>query len=63
MFNKILYLSDQSITQVEMTGFEPVAPALQRRCSPAELHPQDNFLVSGLDRIRTCDPCVISTVL
>jgi hypothetical protein len=22
-----------------------------------------NFLVSGLDRIRTCDPCVISTVL
>jgi hypothetical protein len=26
---------------VEMTGFEPVAFALQRRCSPAELHPQD----------------------
>ncbi len=26
---------------VEMTGFEPVTFALQRRCSPAELHPQD----------------------
>ena len=25
---------------VEMTGFEPVAFALQRRCSPAELHPR-----------------------
>ena len=25
---------------VEMTGFEPVTFALQRRCSPAELHPQ-----------------------
>jgi hypothetical protein len=25
---------------VEMTGFEPVAFALQRRCSPTELHPQ-----------------------
>ena len=24
---------------VEMTGFEPVTFALQRRCSPAELHP------------------------
>jgi hypothetical protein len=27
-----------------MTGFEPVAFALQRRCSPTELHPQDNVL-------------------
>jgi hypothetical protein len=25
---------------VEMTGFEPVAFALQRRCSPTELHPR-----------------------
>jgi hypothetical protein len=29
-----------SIHSVEMTGFEPVTFALQRRCSPAELHPQ-----------------------
>jgi hypothetical protein len=26
---------------VEMAGFEPATFALQRRCSPAELHPQD----------------------
>jgi len=25
---------------VEMAGFEPATFALQRRCSPAELHPQ-----------------------
>ena len=48
---------------VEMAGFEPATFALQRRCSPTELHPQDLPWVSGLDRIRTCDPCVISTVL
>ena len=48
---------------VEMTGFEPVTFALQRRCSPAELHPQDLPRVSGLDRIRTCDPSLIRTVL
>jgi hypothetical protein len=29
--------------RVEMTGFEPVTFALQRRCSPAELHPQDLY--------------------
>gem|GEM_PF-1951926 len=44
---------------VEMTGFEPVAFALQRRCSPAELHPQ----VNGPDWIRTSDPSLIRTVL
>ena len=56
--------SKYSITNsVEMAGFEPATFALQRRCSPTELHPQDLPWVSGLDRIRTCDPCVISTVL
>ena len=50
------------INSVEMAGFEPATFALQTRCSPAELHPQIE-LGSGLDRIRTCDPCVISTVL
>ena len=29
---------------VEMTGFEPVTFALQRRCSPAELHPQNQLV-------------------
>lgn len=32
---------------VEMTGFEPVTPALRTRCSPAELHPQVNKRVSS----------------
>jgi hypothetical protein len=33
-------LQSFSTNSVEMTGFEPVTFALQRRCSPAELHPQ-----------------------
>ena len=33
-------LSATAGNTVEMTGFEPVAFALQRRCSPTELHPQ-----------------------
>src|ERR1700690_2860383 len=42
-FNKpcltpLTYLLNNS---VEMAGFEPATFALQRRCSPAELHPQD----------------------
>jgi hypothetical protein len=48
---------------VEMAGFEPATFALQRRCSPTELHPQGLHRVSGLDRIRTCDPSLIRTVL
>ena len=63
LFNKFFSHSKCSITtSVEMAGFEPATFALQRRCSPTELHPQER-LGSGLDRIRTCDPCVISTVL
>ena len=37
-FKPFVILSHTS--SVEMTGFEPVAFALQRRCSPAELHPR-----------------------
>jgi hypothetical protein len=49
---------------VEMTGFEPVAFALQRRCSPAELHPQALPEISGgPDWTRTSDPSLIRTVL
>ena len=34
----------KSVTRVEMAGFEPATFALQRRCSPTELHPQDILL-------------------
>ncbi len=37
-------LRSYSTNSVEMTGFEPVAFALQRRCSPAELHPQNQLV-------------------
>ena len=43
-FNNLLITPFHIVTLVEMTGFEPVAFALQRRCSPTELHPQDNAL-------------------
>src|SRR5215216_2120142 len=64
LFNKFCFTPNLlTANSVEMAGFEPATFALQRRCSPTELHPQDSPWVSGLDRIRTCDPCVISTVL
>jgi hypothetical protein len=35
-----------------MTGFEPVAFALQRRCSPAELHPRETQVgLTGLEPV------------
>ena len=40
-FNKLLLLSDNTYNSVEMAGFEPATFALQTRCSPTELHPQD----------------------
>ena len=37
---------------VEMTGIEPVAFALQRRCSPAELHPRETRVgLTGLEPV------------
>jgi hypothetical protein len=37
---------------VEMTGIEPVAFALQRRCSPAELHPRETQVgLTGLEPV------------
>ena len=41
---------------VEMTGFEPVTFALQRRCSPAELHPQDLLGLVGLTGLEPVTP-------
>ena len=41
-----------------MTGFEPVTFALQRRCSPAELHPQDNVLGVGLTGFEPVTPAL-----
>ena len=35
-----LFSSFARSSSVEMAGFEPATFALQRRCSPAELHPQ-----------------------
>ena len=39
-----------------MTGFEPVTFALQRRCSPAELHPQDLLGLVGLTGLEPVTP-------
>jgi hypothetical protein len=43
-----------------MTGFEPVTFALQRRCSPAELHPQDHskILLVGLTGFEPVTPAL-----
>ena len=43
---------------VEMTGFEPVTFALQRRCSPAELHPQDLPGLVGLTGFEPVTPAL-----
>ena len=43
---------------VEMTGFEPVTFALQRRCSPAELHPQDSAWLVGLTGFEPVTPAL-----
>ena len=50
-FKPFVTLSHTS--SVEMTGFEPVAFALQRRCSPAELHPR---LLVGLTGFEPVTP-------
>lgn len=36
---------------MEMRGFEPLTPALQRRCSPIELHPHAKRLTNQVDRV------------
>jgi hypothetical protein len=41
-----------------MTGFEPVTFALQRRCSPAELHPQDLLGLVGLTGFEPVTPAL-----
>ncbi len=44
-------------SSVEMAGFEPATFALQRRCSPAELHPQATYLV-GLTGFEPVTPAL-----
>ena len=44
-------------SSVEMAGFEPATFALQRRCSPAELHPQA-FLLVGLTGFEPVTPAL-----
>ena len=42
-----------------MAGFEPATFALQRRCSPAELHPQDLHLgLVGLTGFEPVTPAL-----
>ena len=43
-------------TSVEMAGFEPATFALQRRCSPTELHPQEFLGLVGLTGFEPVTP-------
>jgi hypothetical protein len=43
---------------VEMAGFEPATFALQRRCSPTELHPQDLPGLVGLTGFEPVTPAL-----
>ena len=43
---------------VEMAGFEPATFALQRRCSPAELHPQEKAWLVGLTGFEPVTPAL-----
>ena len=55
----ICYFTPFELTNpVEMTGFEPVTFALQRRCSPAELHPQDLLGLVGLTGFEPVTPAL-----
>ena len=60
-FNK--FISSPIITylltnSVEMAGFEPATFALQRRCSPTELHPQDLPGLVGLTGFEPVTPAL-----
>ena len=46
------------IKSVEMAGFEPATFALQRRCSPTELHPQDLPGLVGLTGFEPVTPAL-----
>ena len=52
-----LFFSSSWQQLVEMAGFEPATFALQRRCSPAELHPQASLLV-GLTGFEPVTPAL-----
>ena len=44
------------IKSVEMAGFEPATFALQTRCSPTELHPQNFLGLVGLTGFEPVTP-------
>ncbi len=60
VFTQTVNLLQYNLLQnsVEMTGFEPVTFALQRRCSPAELHPQDLLGLVGLTGFEPVTPAL-----
>ena len=61
LFDKLSFPSSNFLlferSSVEMAGFEPATFALQRRCSPAELHPQATYLV-GLTGFEPVTPAL-----
>ena len=62
LFNKLLLLSVTTNSQWRWRDLNPRPSRCKRAALPLSYIPKTS-LVSGLDRIRTCDPCVISTVL
>lgn len=60
---QIFFYSDKFLQNiyklsVEMAGFEPATFALQRRCSPTELHPQDVLGRVGLTGFEPVTPAL-----
>src|SRR5436190_21612732 len=57
LFNKFsLTPKLASTNSVEMAGFEPATFALQTRCSPTELHPQNFLGLVGLTGFEPVTP-------
>ena len=61
-FNKLsltpIIITYRTNFSVEMAGFEPATFALQRRCSPTELHPQDCWVRVGLTGFEPVTPAL-----
>src|SRR5215212_272054 len=59
LFNKFCFTPKLlTANSVEMAGFEPATFALQRRCSPTELHPQDLLGRVGLTGFEPVTPAL-----
>jgi len=56
--NLLLLQNLLTTNSVEMAGFEPATFALQRRCSPTELHPQDLLGRVGLTGLEPVTPAL-----